>query len=383
MPAPAPHLVFHIIVIALHTCGAIVALVSGLACRVGPAWQIPILPRALPGPRGSSLNISAWTQEAPVPMLALNPYLCIMAFEWITAAFAWAYLRRTWPIAVPVVQQVWLATGAVLTVVWICLTLDFPCPLQGTVVLLMYAYSMYLCLCPYRRLPSRPEPSRSTYRNEGRNWVVPSSVGHLKWHEADTVERHAQDEEIMFRYDEYAITAPLLFLAVVALFLPGPPVWLELSCYFLIAACNVWGAPIHVSYLAHWHRQEASASLFVLRDLRALLCIGSWRTRYTQRVSALWMAWLSLATPIAGLIYLTRQLWFSSGMPWIAVVMSWNLLLSFCLFGLIPTGVYLTGRLRPWLPWLLDLLNLLAKVPLPWLIIAAFQTRPAGFRACG
>jgi len=383
MPTHAPHLAFHIAVVLLHTCGGIVALVTGLACRVGPARQIPIVPRAVPALPGDPLNISMWAHDVPVPLLALNPYLFIMAFEWITAAFAWAYLRRTWPVAVPVAQLVWLATGTVLTVVWICLTLDYPCPLQGAVLLLLYAYSMWLCLHPYQRLPHRRPHAHQTHRSDGREWVVPSSVVHLKRHEPEHEDTAAEDEEIMFRYDEYAITAPLLFLAVVALFLPGPPVWLELSCYFLIAACNVWGAPLHVAYVAHWRRPEAPAGSWLVRNARALVCIGPWRSRATQRFAALWMAWLSLLAPLVGLLYLTRQFWFSSGMPWIAVVMSWNLLLTFCLFGLIPTAVYATGRWRAWLPWLLDLLNLLAKVPLPWLILAAFQTRPAGFRPCG
>lgn len=95
-------------------------------------------------------------------------------------------------------------------------------------------------------------------------------------------------------------------------------------------------------------------------------------------------SWLCLATPIGGLVYMARGWIFDSDMPWIALFMIWNLLLTYCLFGIVPSVVYVSGN-RQWvqaLPWLLDILNLVAKFPLPILVLIAFSTRPAGFHAC-
>lgn len=84
-------------------------------------------------------------------------------------------------------------------------------------------------------------------------------------------------------------------------------------------------------------------------------------------------------------MYLTRHWIFSSpDMPWIAVAMVWLLFLSYSLFGIIPTVLYLSEK-REWiqqLPWLLDILNLAAKFPIPILVLIAFSTRPSGFHPC-
>ena len=81
---------------------------------------------------------------------------------------------------------------------------------------------------------------------------------------------------------------------------------------------------------------------------------------------------------------MTQGWLFETSMPWIALFMIWNMLFSYCLFGIVPSVVYVAGN-REWmqnLPWLLDILNLMAKFPIPILILIAFSTRPAGFHAC-
>ncbi len=82
---------------------------------------------------------------------------------------------------------------------------------------------------------------------------------------------------------------------------------------------------------------------------------------------------------------MTRHWIFSSpDMPWIALMMIWLLFLSYSLFGIIPTALYLSEK-REWiqhLPWLLDILNLASKFPIPILVLIAFSTRPAGFHPC-
>jgi hypothetical protein len=373
---------FHMAVVAVHALGGVVTYVAGLACRVGQARQLPIVPYETMG--HVSLHDyrdgAGWAPDLGVPLLALNPYQLIASFEWLTAAFALLYLREASGGYSPLIAGVWLALGVLLQAVWVGVTRDYPCPMQAMVVLLLHIYSIRVCVWPYRRFGQDPEGKAPDDRHssDGREWRVPS-VAHLKRRHASTDE-HAADEEIMARYDEYAITAPLLFLAVVALYLPGAPAWLVLSGFFLIAACNVWGPAVHLGALDYWRARDERATWWDY--LRALLCIGSWRAPSSHRLAVLWLAWVSLLVPVAGLLYLTQRLWFSTAMPVIVTVMSWNLLVTYCLFGLIPTFVYLTNIGRARLGLILDLLNLAAKGPLPWILLYGFFGRPAGFAPC-
>lgn len=93
-------------------------------------------------------------------------------------------------------------------------------------------------------------------------------------------------------------------------------------------------------------------------------------------------AWTSLLVPLGGLIYLTRDVLFDPSMPTLVLFLIWNLLLTYSSFGLVSTFVYTTGAFRSLLPFLLDILNLTAKFPLPIVILTGFITRPATTRFC-
>jgi hypothetical protein len=58
---------------------------------------------------------------------------------------------------------------------------------------------------------------------------------------------------IAFRYSEYCLTAPLLFLAVACLLTVDAPAWLFLSGYFLILACNLLGIVLHYNIFIKLH----------------------------------------------------------------------------------------------------------------------------------
>lgn len=85
---------------------------------------------------------------------------------------------------------------------------------------------------------------------------------------------------------------------------------------------------------------------------------------------------------MCGLIFLTRDILLDSSMPALVLVLIWNLLLTYSLFGIVPTAVYVTGLGRMRLAWFLDILNLLAKFPLPLIILSGFITRPATTKFC-
>jgi hypothetical protein len=53
--------------------------------------------------------------------------------------------------------------------------------------------------------------------------------------------------EVLFRYSEYCITAPLLFIAIMCLLTVDSPAWLFLIGYWLIQACNAIGIAYHAT----------------------------------------------------------------------------------------------------------------------------------------
>lgn len=81
---------------------------------------------------------------------------------------------------------------------------------------------------------------------------------------------------------------------------------------------------------------------------------------------------------------MTRHWLWSSEVQAIAMMMVWLLIISYSAFGIAPSVVYAMYRrdILETLPWILDILNLVSKFPVPILILIAFATRPAMFRAC-
>ena len=111
--------------------------------------------------------------------------------------------------------------------------------------------------------------------------------------------------------------------------------------------------------------------------------------RADPNIQYMWLlcaSWLCLAMPFGGIIYLSRFWLFSFGgeMPAIALIMIWLLIVSYTMFGLIPTAAYWikTREVIQLLPWILDVLNLVAKFSIPWLVLISFLTRPAGLPTC-
>ncbi len=130
------------------------------------------------------------------------------------------------------------------------------------------------------------------------------------------------------------------------------------------------------------HHKDKSRSTGARQWLARLLLSNPWGSSDSGLWYNLEAAWIALLIPVSGLIYLSRGFLFDPDMPAIALFMIWNLLLTYTMFGIIPTVVYITGRGSKHLPWLLDILNIAAKFPLPIVIIVGFITRPVTFRPC-
>jgi hypothetical protein len=152
--------------------------------------------------------------------------------------------------------------------------------------------------------------------------------------------------------------------------------------------CNLFGIVLHYNYLmllspdSRKYRREPSPGMMWLEWVARFFASGPW----SDPDSAIWYnlqgAWFALIVPVSGLVYLTRSVLLNTNIPEIALAMIWNLLVSYLMFGIIPSFVYITNLGRKALPWLLDILNVCAKFPLPVIIIVGFITRPVSMRPC-
>jgi len=93
-------------------------------------------------------------------------------------------------------------------------------------------------------------------------------------------------------------------------------------------------------------------------------------------------AWICLSISICVIAYITREILVGSSIPTIALVIIWNMLISYCLFGIVPTYFYITGYINHNLELSLDILNIIAKFTLPIYIIIGFITMPTGSPVC-
>lgn len=147
-------------------------------------------------------------------------------------------------------------------------------------------------------------------------------------------------------------------------------------------ACNVYGLALHYSFMQRIGAEEPPPPQGMWSRVGRLLMISMW----TDPDSNIWYsmqgAWLAVLTPISGLVYMSRGWLFSPDVPTLVMFMIWNLLITFLMFGIIPTFVYVTGKGRNYLTTMLDILNICAKFPLPIVIIVGFITRPVSLRPC-
>ncbi len=111
---------------------------------------------------------------------------------------------------------------------------------------------------------------------------VPRGVNGLKMPlmingEASSLETLAEEEKevmiVAFRYAEYCVTAPLLFLAVVCLLTVDAPAWLFLSGYFMVMACNLLGIALHYSITT---KADGDADKGWVLWLNDLIMTGTW-----------------------------------------------------------------------------------------------------------
>jgi hypothetical protein len=307
-------------------------------------------------------------------------------FEWISAAFAFFYIRGGWNRWSWVVSLGMAAVGTVVFMPW-----------RGTVfvneVLLLLA-NLAVCagvFYSYRRVHLYPGPSSGGQPagelvfapQQSRSVLrVPKSFalagnGDLHTDSLRTAELPAM------RYAEYCITAAELWVAVLAVFVTDPPAFMTICGYALILLCNLYGALLHYSTVSNYMGNvELTASAGAIPSQAVMLhshqrtahrgrrlavpktwssmgpryegvpggdepSAGTsylfqrhvWGSYIASNTSTLLNSWLAYAVAIA-LIFYQQTFLFSGDPPAFVVFSGWSLITTFTSFGLWISVLY-------------------------------------------
>ena len=384
-----------------------------------------------------------------------------MTFEFISSAFALFYLRElAW--APPALRLVcrhaptgWSLLGLLLYLCWFgARGQDNWCEVLA--VLASHGLAVWALTCfdawreEFEESALRGLASAFARRFymcyvSGYPWRIPARVGA----EDSVAEQNAfshsaveaslkQRLAVLLRYGEYTITASLLYVAVLSIFVVGPPSWAFVVGFAGIWTCNAMGLALHLMHtelavgpvisgeiINHADRERAPAaqaparppvvcvSPFLAapivctitpsppaddrmpagqraedrapprpggwgRAAAAIFGVGTWHDHWVSRLEMLKGAWMGLMASILVIVYFGQGYLFNASMPAFVLFALWNLLLLYCAFGLVATLFYTFDQYWAWLDPALDVLSVCAKVPIAMSVCVAFTQMPGG-----
>jgi hypothetical protein len=407
-----------VVAAALHAMGALAVLGVSFGCRVERytdwGYKSAFLGNTTRAYREMASEF--WADDEPVPRHGWCPYGLVLAFEWISAAFALAYLgQRGGPLlwlACGLAAHLWLyfAKGVGNWCEPVVVGVSF---LLAGAVLARFEQARDDFLLEVRvGLASSTSRRFRTHRLHGYLWRVP-----LGEDEAENM--GSMDEagrrlgvrlNIMLRYLEYCITAPLLYMAVLSIFVVGPPAWAFLGGYVGVFACNALGLALHLVHVevcegpeglrpAERPEQPSGQALALLWSRRttvpalgapprrpvhaghavaAFFGVGAWREHWVAQMTYLEASWFGLLVGMMFVLYLGRPYLFNTALPTVVLLSLWNLLVTYCLFGVAGTVFYARDSLWPWMDTVYDVLSLTAKFPIAVAVCLAFLSMPGG-----
>ena len=400
---------FHYIVVLLDLGAAVVSTVLVFSCNVGKAQYYGTIPERLPLPPNMTsltqyMDASPWVDDANFATESWNPFALILLFEWLTLAFAVCYLVDHWQ-SMQYLCYFSEILGIVSYVIWWGITKESYIAMHITAVfsfllcaVICYAYATFRKDIPGFSVASRIQTRAAVMNN--RVWQMPKKLSDWRQKPAgfamDPVSYQDKlltgdqkdydkilgiERRVIFRYAEYCVTAPLLFLSIMCLLVQNAPAWLFLNGYWLIVACNMWGMLVHTQY-AYVRANPSRTPRDWTTWFGEILCVPKYKDRGWIEYSYLNCAWICLLVPIAGLIYVIRDYLLWGGLPWVVNAMIINLLFSYSLFGILPTITYTTGWEWDNLAYILDILNVISKLFIPLFVMIGLYTSPVGFMPC-
>jgi len=280
--------IFYVALPALHAIGALLAMGLSFGCDTGRAEQTARRPYALPNglPGTTSFNTAfPWDEGFEFENHTWNPFALIFVFEWLTAGFALRPLQYYFDhTRLAQAWLIWISAGHLVFIAWTFTNSGGICPTMLAIVTASFFMSGVVCVYTLYYPSALDEQGDETpaseakllmraadenYRDkDGRVWKIPRSITMLRRrfvgndeeqdpqgdeqgevYQAEAIEEYEDIQGVIFRYAEYCITAPLLFLAVLCLMVVEAPAWLFLTGYWLLVTCNAIGIALHASFV--------------------------------------------------------------------------------------------------------------------------------------
>lgn len=407
-----------------------------------------------------------WAEDEILVRHRWNPYATVMTFEVISASFALFYLRelprvpRWFQLVAQYAPLGWNFAGFMVYLVWYSVRgQDNWCePLAiavsyGLAGVLLFWHDRWRAEFEERALHGFAALlARRFYRCyvSGFPWRIPLKAEPGGEEVLDTNGFPSQQEmtlilrrrlAVMLRYGEYTITASLLYLAVLSIFVVGPPSWAFVAGFTGIFACNASGLALHLLH-TEMAVGEAISDLVIARAERdqpgqarpaarqcarwqspflrvpvlasvarpglgappgaqpipdepdeapparpdrrwhqvaaAVLGVGTWHEHWVSKLALLEAAWFGLMVGISIVLYFGRGYLFNTNLPGFVVFVLWNLIVQYSAFGIAGTVFYAYDRQWVWMEQVLDVLSLAAKVPIAMSVCVAFLQMPGG-----
>lgn len=440
--------IFRIIIFVLHVLAACSFSVISLVCNVDGLGQQGTYDAYEPGYHTCDADSGKtcfrtgvpWVDDAELKNHVWNPYQMIFVFEWISASFALFYLRRALPwVKTYHLCVVWDSVGMGLVIIWHVKT-----GAKGwgqtvlCVISLMFCEFVHWCwdneiteLVAELQVEKQGETGVNLAVVGGRLWRIPvrlskhpkqlkmkpRSIFGYVGDEVEEVENEEAEEkllegkaddtfewnairiegqlEILLRYMEYLVSAPLLFIAILCMVVVNAPVWMYVGGYTLVQVCNLQGIPLHLMSLLIEDGPRVgpivsrnvteSSSLWLERNFHTLagfLGVGKWRDMWVNLLCHMQGAWICMSVALLIIVYVARDIFFSDVLPVQIKLLLWWLVISYASFGVVASIVYgfHVGRSR--LDVMLDVLSLLAKIPTPAVVALNYFLKPAGYHPC-
>ena len=256
--------------------------------------------------------------EATAPGVGWHLFALLGHFEWVSASFAFFYIRGPWSEWSWVISSGMCALGTTLFLASGRLFANEAAILVAALCGSVAAFYMYRGL--------HESPPRGAAPNRQSRW--------------DTDSLHAVRAPVL-RFLEYSITSSELYVAVLAVFVVDPPAYMSLGGYALMAVCNLYGAMIHYSVATESVTQPLATRYAPLHaeDAGVRLLPRAWGSYIASNAATLANSWMVFGVAL-GLIFYQQTFLFSGDPPAFVVFAGWSLIVFYSSFGVWATAVY-------------------------------------------
>ena len=224
-----------------------------------------------------------WDNGYTIPNnLYWNPYGLLFIMEWVTMGMAGYYLTQSMLYKFPqygkheliarVLCCLWNAVGLVIYIIyfgyyhqtnWMEFFLAIIAFSVSTLAIFFYhvLVDMWLNLLPHG-INAKDVPTAIIVDTQQRAWNIPrrfvkgnaytrvgTDIGQLVMEEYEIGKEFRIRFAPVLRYAEYAITSPILYLAMMDIMLVGPPYWAMGIGFICMVACCLYGIPLHIMHI--------------------------------------------------------------------------------------------------------------------------------------